>query len=227
MTDASCVTAIPKSTSGKAPSQSLTWEEPASRTVQFSLALVALVFVLPLMIAIAIAIYMQDRGPVIFAHRRVGRNGKHFYCLKFRSMAQDAERRLTELLATDPAAREEWEETHKLRHDPRVTPLGDFLRKSSLDELPQLFNVMRGEMNLVGPRPIVDAEVAKYGRRFQHYAAVKPGITGLWQVSGRSDLTYRQRVAMDCLYTRKRGLGLDVWIMAATVPAVMLRHGSC
>lgn len=227
MADASCVSAIPSALPGKASSTSLSWEEPVSRTVQFTLAIIALVFVLPLMIAIAIAVYAQDRGPIIFAHKRIGRNGRHFYCYKFRSMCRDAERRLTELLARDDEARREWEETHKLRYDPRVTALGDFLRKTSLDELPQLFNVMRGEMNLVGPRPIVDAEVVKYGRRFQHYCAVKPGITGLWQVSGRSDLTYRQRVAMDCLYTQKRGLGLDVWIMAATVPAVMLRQGSC
>src|SRR5205085_5042530 len=120
----------------------------------------------------------------------------------------------------------EWEKDHKLRNDPRVTKLGAFLRKSSLDELPQLFNVLRGEMSLVGPRPIVDAEAAKYGRRFRHYCAVKPGITGLWQVSGRNDTSYRTRVAMDCIYAQRRNALLDAKVLAATVPAVLIARGS-
>jgi lipopolysaccharide/colanic/teichoic acid biosynthesis glycosyltransferase len=190
------------------------------------LALLGLLFVLPLMIAVALAIWVQDRGPVLFAHRRVGRGGKPFYCLKFRSMALDSEARLAELLATDPAARAEWEADHKLRNDPRVTPLGVFLRKTSLDELPQLFNVLRGEMNLVGPRPIVEAEIVKYGSRFRHYCAVKPGITGLWQVSGRNDVSYRARVAMDTLYARRQSAVLDAWVIMATIPAVLARKGS-
>lgn len=191
-----------------------------------ALALLALLFVLPLMVAVALAIWVQDRGPVLFAHRRIGRGGKPFYCLKFRSMALDAEARLQELLANDPVAAAEWEADHKLRNDPRVTPLGAFLRKTSLDELPQLFNVLRGEMNLVGPRPIVEAEVAKYGSRFRHYCAVKPGITGLWQVSGRNDVSYRERVAMDCLYAKKQNAMLDAWVLVATIPAVLARKGS-
>ena len=190
------------------------------------LALLGLLFVLPLMIAVALAIWVQDRGPVLFAHRRVGRGGKPFYCLKFRSMALDSEARLAELLATDPVARTEWEADHKLRNDPRVTPLGVFLRKTSLDELPQLFNVLRGEMNLVGPRPIVEAEIVKYGPRFRHYCAVKPGITGLWQVSGRNDVSYRARVAMDTLYARRHSAKLDAWVILATIPAVLARKGS-
>jgi lipopolysaccharide/colanic/teichoic acid biosynthesis glycosyltransferase len=141
-------------------------------------------------------------------------------------MAIDAEQRLAELLAQDPLARAEWDKDHKLRNDPRVTRLGAFLRKTSLDELPQLFNVLRGEMSLVGPRPIVDAEIAKYGRRFANYCAVKPGITGLWQVSGRNDTTYRARVAMDCVYARQRNVVMDGMIIAATVPAVLMRRGS-
>ena len=191
-----------------------------------ALALLGLLFVLPLMVAVALAIWVQDRGPVLFAHRRVGRGGKSFYCLKFRSMALDAEARLQELLANDPVAAAEWEADHKLRNDPRVTPLGAFLRKTSLDELPQLFNVLRGEMNLVGPRPIVDAEIEKYGSRFRHYCAVKPGITGLWQVSGRNDVSYRERVAMDCLYAKKHNAMLDAWVLFATIPAVLARKGS-
>jgi lipopolysaccharide/colanic/teichoic acid biosynthesis glycosyltransferase len=141
-------------------------------------------------------------------------------------MAIDAEQRLAALLAQDPLARAEWERDHKLRNDPRVTRLGVFLRKTSLDELPQLFNVLRGEMSLVGPRPIVDAEVAKYGRRFANYCAIKPGITGLWQVSGRNDTSYRARVAMDCVYARQRNVVMDGMIIAATVPAVLMRRGS-
>lgn len=189
------------------------------------IALIALILLIPLMAAVALAIFVQDGGPVVFAHERVGRDRRPFRCLKFRSMAKDAEVRLAELLAHDPAAREEWAKDHKLRNDPRVTRLGAILRKSSLDELPQLINVIRGEMSLVGPRPIVNAEVAKYGRRIRHYYAVKPGITGLWQVSGRNDVSYRRRVAMDCVYARRRSAVLDAWLIARTIPAVLVRRG--
>jgi Undecaprenyl-phosphate galactose phosphotransferase WbaP len=216
--------------------QVLVRSRPATKTVSldqalteamnFVVALLALIFLAPLMVAVAIAVFVQDGGPVLFAHRRVGRNGRYFHCLKFRSMAIDAEARLAALLASDPEARAEWEKDHKLRNDPRVTKLGAFLRKSSLDELPQLFNVLRGEMSLVGPRPIVEAEIPKYGRRFRHYCAVKPGITGLWQVSGRNDTSYRTRVAMDCTYARARNVWLDAYVIAATVPAVLSRRGS-
>jgi exopolysaccharide production protein ExoY len=191
-----------------------------------SIALVALLFFLPLMVLVALAIWCQDRGPIIFAHRRIGKDGRKFPCLKFRSMAVDAQARLQDLLARDPQAREEWERDHKLRNDPRVTKLGAFLRKTSLDELPQLINVIRGDMDVVGPRPIVDDEIAKYGSRFKHYCSVNPGITGLWQVSGRNDTSYRSRVAMDCVYARSKSIGLDLKVMVATVPAVLLRKGS-
>ncbi len=201
-------------------------DEAMTGAVHFTIAVLALAFLAPLMLIVALAVYMQDGGPVIFAHRRVGRDGKTFRCLKFRSMAIDAERRLAEVLAQDPDARAEWDRDHKLRNDPRVTKLGDFLRRTSLDELPQLFNVLIGEMSLVGPRPIVDAEIGKYGRHFKHYCAVKPGITGLWQVSGRNDTTYQARVAMDCLYARSRSVGLDLAVLVKTVPAVLLRRGS-
>ena len=189
-------------------------------------AIVALIFLLPIMLAVACAIYLQDGGPILFAHRRIGHRGRHFYCLKFRSMAVDAEQRLAGLLASDPGARAEWERDHKLRNDPRVTPFGAFLRTTSLDELPQLLNVLCGEMSLVGPRPIVEAEVVKYGRHFGDYCAVKPGITGLWQVSGRSDTSYRTRVALDCLYAKRRSVALDAYIIACTIPAVLARRGS-
>jgi lipopolysaccharide/colanic/teichoic acid biosynthesis glycosyltransferase len=196
------------------------------RALDIVIALVALIFVLPLMSVVALAIFLQDRGPVVFAHRRIGRGGKSFYCYKFRSMAVDAEARLAELLARDPVARDEWARDHKLRDDPRVTPLGAFLRRSSLDELPQLINVLQGSMSLVGPRPIVDAEIERYGRRFSHYCAVKPGITGLWQVSGRNDVSYRTRVALDCIYARSYSPRLYLWIVVVTIPAVLSRKGS-
>ena len=198
----------------------------ANTSMNVSIAVVALLFFLPLMIVVALAIWCQDRGPILFAHKRIGKGGRKFPCLKFRSMAVDAQARLQDLLARDPQAREEWERDHKLRNDPRVTKLGLFLRKTSLDELPQLINVIRGDMDLVGPRPIVDDEVAKYGARFKHYCSVNPGITGLWQVSGRNDTSYRSRVAMDCVYARSKSVGLDLKVMVATVPAVLLRKGS-
>ena len=192
------------------------------RALDVVIALLALVFVLPLMGIIALAIFLQDGGPILFSHRRIGRGGKSFFCYKFRSMAVDAEARLAELLERDPVAREEWARDHKLRDDPRVTPLGAFLRRSSLDELPQLFNVLLGTMSLVGPRPIVDAEISRYGKRFCHYCAVKPGITGLWQVSGRNDVSYRTRVALDCLYAKSQSPVLYLWIVAVTIPAVLV-----
>lgn len=212
----------------KAPvrASGLQMDVAANRSMNVSIAVIALLFFLPVMLLVALAIWCQDRGPVFFAHRRIGRDGRKFPCLKFRSMAIDAQERLEELLASNPQARAEWERDHKLRNDPRVTKLGVFLRKSSLDELPQLINVIRGEMDLVGPRPIVDAEAPKYGSRFKHYCSVNPGITGLWQVSGRNDTSYRSRVAMDCIYAKSKSLRMDLWIMLATVPAVLLRKGS-
>jgi exopolysaccharide production protein ExoY len=190
-----------------------------------ALALLMLLFFLPVMALVAAAVALQDGGPAVFAHKRIGRHGKPFFCYKFRSMRVDADARLAELLASDAAAREEWARDHKLRRDPRVTPLGEFLRRSSLDELPQFFNVLRGEMSLVGPRPIVEAERIKYGRRFQHYCAVKPGITGLWQISGRNDVAYRTRVALDTCYAKNKSLGLDLYILVMTVPSVLRARG--
>lgn len=194
--------------------------------INAAISLAIIIFLLPILVVTALAVWLQDRGPILFGHPRIGRNGRTFKCLKFRSMAVDAQERLQELLAADPLARAEWERDHKLKNDPRITPLGDFLRRSSLDELPQLLNVLRGEMSLIGPRPIVQAEAARYGRRFVHYCSVRPGISGLWQISGRSDTTYRRRVAIDVVYARKRTMVLDAKILVATIPAVLLRKGS-
>ncbi|OAN66504.1 sugar transferase [Sphingomonas sp. TDK1] len=179
-----------------------------------------------MMLLIAICTYVADPGPILFAHRRVGHGGKMFPCFKFRSMAVDAAERLKELLENDPAAREEWARDHKLRNDPRIVGIGRFLRKSSLDELPQLLNVLRGEMSLVGPRPIVVDEIERYGRYFSKYCEVKPGIAGLWQVSGRNDVSYRRRVAMDVKFAEKQSVTLYFKILVLTVPMVLLSRGS-
>jgi exopolysaccharide production protein ExoY len=141
-------------------------------------------------------------------------------------MTADAEQRLARLLASDADARREWLQDHKLRRDPRVTPFGNFLRRSSLDELPQLFNVLRGEMSLVGPRPIVPREAVRYGRYFEDYCKVRPGITGLWQVCGRNNVSYRRRVALDVTYTRRRSTLLNLAILGATIPSVLSAEGS-
>jgi exopolysaccharide production protein ExoY len=196
------------------------------RIINVILASLLLVALAPLMLLTALLVRLDDGGPIFFAHRRVGRDGRSFPCMKFRSMAVDAKERLERLLAESPEARAEWALDHKLRNDPRITRIGAFLRKTSLDELPQLFNVLRGEMSLVGPRPIVAEEGARYGRYFIHYQSVRPGITGLWQVSGRNDLSYRRRVAIDTAYVRSKSLGLDAWILVATVPVVIFRRGS-
>lgn len=207
------------------PSQRKSAFDP-SRGLDMLLALGVLMFFAPLMLVIALLIWLQDGGGPFFGHRRIGRGGREFACLKFRSMVPNAEAKLNALLAADPEARRQWQAEQKLRDDPRVTPLGDFLRRSSLDELPQLINVLRGDMSIVGPRPIVRAEALRYGRSFESYCAVRPGITGLWQVSGRSDVSYQRRVALDRLYVRTRSLGRDLGIMFMTLPAVLLRKGS-
>lgn len=197
-----------------------------SRAFDVGLSLGILLFCLPLMLAVAFAIKVQDGGPALFGHSRIGRDGKTFRCWKFRSMVTDAEARLAAVLASDPKARAEWAADHKLRRDPRITPLGRFIRLTSIDELPQLFNVLAGDMSLVGPRPIVTAEIARYGRWFRHYCSVRPGITGLWQVSGRNDVDYRRRVAMDVLFSKTRSARRYLWILFMTVPAVARRQGS-
>jgi lipopolysaccharide/colanic/teichoic acid biosynthesis glycosyltransferase len=185
-----------------------------------------LLFIAPLVAVVAMLVAL-DGGPVIFGHARIGTHGRLFRVLKFRTMAVDAEEKLHELLKRDPATRAEWELTQKLRNDPRITPIGRFLRKSSIDELPQIWNVLRGEMSIVGPRPIVHAEVIRYGRYISHYKITRPGITGLWQVNGRNDVSYRRRVALDTLYCRKGyDIYTDVKIVLKTIPALLFSKGS-
>jgi UDP-galactose-lipid carrier transferase len=188
-------------------------------------ATILLVLLAPLLVVLA-TLVRADGGPAFYRHRRIGAGGRVFNCLKFRSMVVDADGTLRRLLATNPCAAAEWTATQKLRDDPRITRIGRFLRASSLDELPQLFNVLRGEMSLVGPRPIVHAEVVRYGSDIEHYYAAKPGLTGLWQVSGRSEMSYARRVQLDVWYVRNWTLWHDIAILFKTVPAVFLQRGA-
>ena len=185
-----------------------------------------LLLMAPLLFSIAVAIALTDGSPLLFRHRRIGLGGKEFYCFKFRTMALNGDAILNKHLERNPSAAEEWRATRKLRKDPRVTWIGSFLRRLSLDEIPQLINVARGEMSFVGPRPIVSAEISKYGDHFPAYCSVKPGLTGLWQVSGRSNTTYEQRVALDVEYIRSRSLLLYWKILVLTLPALLSRNGS-
>jgi len=179
-----------------------------------------------LMVIIAIAVRMTGRK-VIYGHTRVGRGGKPFQCLKFRSMVPNSQEVLRELLATDPDARAQWERDFKLKDDPRITRIGRFIRKTSLDELPQLLNVVKGEMSIVGPRPVIQAEFEQYydGAR-EHYLSVPPGLTGLWQVSGRSDLDYAERVELDKRYVERSNVFYDFMIVMRTVKVMVARRGA-
>ena len=198
----------------------------AKRLTDLSVALLTLVLLGPLMVAICIAMRISDPGPILFRQTRIGKAGREFKCYKFRSMVLEAERILNDHLEQDENARRERQANQKLTVDPRITPLGSFLRRTSLDELPQLFNVLAGDMSLVGPRPIVRGEIPKYDDKIQYYLAVRPGITGLWQVSGRSDCSYPERVALDARYVSDWSLKLDFIILLKTVPAVLLQSGS-
>jgi lipopolysaccharide/colanic/teichoic acid biosynthesis glycosyltransferase len=180
---------------------------------------------MPLLSILAILVKL-DGGPIFYGHRRVGFGGREFRCWKFRTMVRDADRVLNDLLARDPEARAEWERDFKLRRDPRVTWVGRVLRATSLDELPQLANVLRGEMALIGPRPIVEAEIPRYGRHIDAYFSCRPGITGLWQVSGRNDVSYRSRVLLDREYARHRSPLLDLRILGRTVMVVLRGRGA-
>jgi len=197
----------------------------AYRTFDVVVAGAALLVFLPLILILIVAFRVICPGPVFFVQQRVGKDGRLFPCFKFRTMAQDAAERLEHLLENCEDARREWEANQKLRCDPRITPIGQILRKTSLDEIPQLFNVLRGDMSIVGPRPIVEAEVQRYGKRFEAYCAVKPGLTGLWQVSGRNDVPYATRVRLDAIYVLRKSLTYDLGICFRTVPALLGSHG--
>lgn len=179
----------------------------------------------PLILFIAWMI-RRDGGTSIYYQERIGYGGKSFKCYKFRSMVMNSKEVLEELLANDPEARAEWEKDFKLKNDPRITKVGHFLRKTSLDELPQLFNVVKGEMSLVGPRPIVADETVRYGNSLGKYLSTRPGMTGLWQVSGRNDITYSKRISLDCDYIENWKLYKDFHILLKTFSVVLLRKGA-
>ena len=189
-------------------------------------ALCLIILASPVLLLVAGLIWHSDGAPVMFGHYRVGAGGRMFRCLKFRTMRRDADKILSELLETDFVARAEWQSERKLTDDPRVTRIGKLLRRTSLDELPQLFNVLRGEMNLVGPRPVTAPELRQYGAARWHYLSVRPGITGMWQVSGRNNTSYVERVALDRDYVENRSLRLDVSILMRTVVVVVSREGA-
>lgn len=199
---------------------------PLLRGLDLLVASTALVLLIPIFVGVSLVIWGSRSGPVLFRQKRIGWRGDQFTCLKFRTMLTDADTRLHELLTTCPISREEWEKDQKLRADPRVTKFGSFLRRSSIDELPQLFNVLAGEMSIVGPRPIVISEAARYGRYIRYYQSTKPGITGVWQISGRNDTSYRRRIACDILYVRSRSVQTNLKIMVGTVPVVLKARGA-
>jgi exopolysaccharide production protein ExoY len=191
------------------------------RSIDILLAASGILLLAPLLVFCFLAIMATSPGPALFRHRRVGFGGKHFSCFKFRTMVPDAESRLRDHLESDPQARAEWATSRKLRFDPRITAIGAILRKTSLDELPQLFNVIKGDMSIVGPRPVTDEELVRYSTNVHDYLACRPGITGLWQVSGRSGTTYAKRVACDAFYARNWSLALDAKIVVVTLPALL------
>ncbi|WP_299885215.1 sugar transferase [uncultured Ruegeria sp.] len=200
-------------------------EEPAGgwtkRTLDIAIAVTMLVILSPLMAGLALLVCITSPGPVLYRHRRVGYRSQPFSCLKFRTMAVDGDDLLQRHLQSDPIARTEWDKNQKLRDDPRVTPVGHVLRKLSLDELPQLYNVLRGDMSLVGPRPVLSEELRRYGPSSRYYLRARPGITGLWQVNGRNTTSYKRRVAYDRAYVTKVSTVTDIAILAQTLPAAM------
>ncbi|WP_299677760.1 sugar transferase [uncultured Roseobacter sp.] len=191
------------------------------RSLDVAVALVMLVVLSPLIAGLALLVYISSPGSVFFRHSRVGYQNRPFGCLKLRTMVANADEVLEQHLQLCPDARDEWEQTKKLRDDPRVTPVGHVLRKLSLDELPQLYNVLRGEMSLVGPRPVPADELRRYGKSSRFYLRTRPGITGLWQVSGRNDTTYKRRIACDRAYVTHFSTATDIAILAQTLPAAM------
>jgi undecaprenyl-phosphate galactose phosphotransferase len=185
----------------------------------------ALIAASPLFLWIAFQVSKSGR-PIFFGHSRCGQHNRSFKCYKFRTMAPNADKLLTELLARDPEARAEWERDFKLKDDPRITAIGHLLRRTSLDELPQLWNVFKGEMSLVGPRPVVKAELERYGNQVHYYLEAKPGITGLWQISGRNDVTYEERVYLDAWYVKNWSLFNDIVILLRTIGVILRKDGA-
>lgn len=196
------------------------------RSFDIFLSAFTIISLSPIMIIIATLMKILGNGPIFYAHERIGRHGRKFNCLKFRTMRVDGDRIFKNFLADNPAAEREWAATRKLKDDPRVFPFGRVLRKTSLDELPQLFNILKGEMSVVGPRPVTEPELDRYGSARAEYLSVRPGLTGLWQISGRNDVSYDERVSLDCWYIRNRSMLLDLKIIAITARIVFFQKGS-
>jgi lipopolysaccharide/colanic/teichoic acid biosynthesis glycosyltransferase len=198
----------------------------AKRISDLLIAIPALFFLSPVMLLVGLFIRLQDGGPVFFVQDRRGLGGASFACMKFRTMRTDAEDVLGNLLATDPEMAAEWRADQKLRKDPRITKIGHFLRKTSIDELPQLLNIIRGEMSIVGPRPIVEDEVRRYGDKIDTYDSIRPGVIGLWQINGRNNTTYEERVEMDVEYAENISVLGDMAILIRSIPAILFGRGA-
>ncbi len=201
-------------------------QQTIKRIMDILLVVLGGIIISPILLILAAMLFVETKGSILFGHVRIGKDGKKFSAWKFRTMVKDADKKLELYLNTNPEIRQEWEATHKLKDDPRVTRLGKILRRYSLDELPQLINVLKGEMSLVGPRPIVEDEVHHYGDLFDPYTWVQPGITGMWQVSGRSDTTYITRVYLDEYYVRNWSIWLDIYILVRTILVVFSKKGA-
>jgi exopolysaccharide production protein ExoY len=200
---------------------------PLKRAFDIIFSFSVLILLSPLYLVIAFLIRITSKGTVIYYQNRIGRGGVLFRCYKFRTMYQNADLILQEILSKDPAKRKEWQEMHKLKKDPRVTPIGAFLRKSSLDELPQFWNVLKGDLSVVGPRPVVEEEITRhFGNKAEKIFSIRPGITGLWQISGRSDTSYITRIALDESYVENRNFFRDLKIIALTIPHILSKKGA-
>lgn len=200
---------------------------PLKRIFDFTFSLAVVVFGAPIFLLIALLIKITSHGPAFFAHERIGRGGARFACYKFRTMYPDAEERLKDIIKHDPKLREEWMTTYKLKNDPRVTWIGKFLRKTSLDELPQFWNVLKGDLSVVGPRPVTEEELhQEVGLHAAKFLTIRPGITGPWQVSGRNDTSYHERICFDIHYIRHRSFLWDLYLILLTIPAMVTARGA-
>ena len=195
--------------------------EITKRYFEIIFSIFIILFSIPLVLVLALLIKLNSRGPIFFKQIRIGKDKKLFECFKFRTMSKEADDILNNLILKDKKLRKEFKKTQKLKNDPRITPIGKFLRKTSLDELPQFLNVLKGEMSLIGPRPIVEEEKIRYGKNLNKVLSIKPGITGLWQVSGRNKLSYKRRIKLDLIYVNERNISMDFNILIRTIGVIL------
>jgi len=195
--------------------------EITKRYFEIFFSIFIILFSIPLVLVLSLLIKLNSRGPIFFKQIRIGKDKKPFECIKFRTMSKEADDILNNLLLKDKKLRKEFKKTQKLKNDPRITPVGKFLRKTSLDEFPQFLNVLKGEMSLIGPRPIVEEEKIRYGKHLNKVLSIKPGITGLWQVSGRNKLSYKRRIKLDLIYVNERNISMDLNILIRTIGVIL------